>query len=65
MIWELRKLLKDGNNYKLTHLIDVYEAGDDVKDELIAELIEHIVELEEMLERAEDELSQITLEDLL
>lgn len=65
MIWELRKLLKDGNNHKLTHLIDVYEAGEDVKDELIAGLIEHIVELEEMLERAEEELSQITLEDLI
>lgn len=58
MIWELRKLLKDGNNHKLTHLLDLYETGEDVKDELIAGLIEHIVELEEMLERAEEELSQ-------
>ena len=63
MIWELRKILKDGNNHKLTHLIDLYEAGEDVKDELIAGLIEHIVELEEMLERAEEELSQ-TYEEL-
>lgn len=58
MTWELRKRLKDTNNHKLTHLLDLYEAGENVKDELIAGLIEHSVELEEMLERAEDELSQ-------